>query len=206
VGLRALPAAVSAAYRAGAIGFPLAAPPEEARVGGLRHSLRRDTRAVTHHYDVGNNFYELILGPTMTYSCARFADPAMSLEQAQESKHELICRKLGLPDAKGMRLLDVGCGWGTMAMHAASNYGATVVGITLSGAQADYARQRVAASGLSDRVEIRVQDTGNGGRAVRCHLLCRHVRACGQGAHRQVLRDAARPFAAWGKALEPCNL
>ena len=158
VGLRALPAAVSAAYRAGAIGFPLAAPPEEARVGGLRHSLRRDTRAVTHHYDVGNNFYELILGPTMTYSCARFADPAMSLEQAQESKHELICRKLGLPDAKGMRLLDVGCGWGTMAMHAASNYGATVVGITLSGAQADYARQRVAASGLSDRVEIRVQD------------------------------------------------
>ena len=95
VGLRALPAAATAAYRAGAIGPPLPAPPEEARVAGLRHSRRRDTRAVTHHYDVGNDFYELVLGPTMTYSCARFADPAMSLEQAQESKHELIVRKLG---------------------------------------------------------------------------------------------------------------
>ena len=158
VGLRAVPAAITAAYRAGAIGLPLAAPPEEARVGGLRHSLGRDSGAVTHHYDVGNDFYELILGPTMTYSCARFADPDMGLEQAQESKNDLICRKLGLPDAKGMRLLDVGCGWGTMAMHAAANYGATVVGITLSGAQADYARQRVAASGLGDRVDIRVQD------------------------------------------------
>jgi len=158
VGLRAVPAAFSAAVRVGALGLPLPAPPEEARVAGLRHSRRRDTRAVTHHYDVGNDFYELVLGPTMTYSCARFADPAMSLEQAQESKHELICRKLGLRDAGPMRLLDIGCGWGTMAMHAAANCGATVVGITLSEAQANYARQRVAASDLEDRVEIRVQD------------------------------------------------
>jgi cyclopropane-fatty-acyl-phospholipid synthase len=94
----------------------------------------------------------------LTYSCARFADPAMSLEQAQESKHELICRKLGLREGRQLRLLDVGCGWGTMAMHAAASCGATVVGITLSEAQAGYARQRVAASGLGDRVEIRVQD------------------------------------------------
>jgi cyclopropane-fatty-acyl-phospholipid synthase len=158
IGLRAVPAAFGAAYRAGAIGLPLPAPPEEARVSGLRHSTRRDTRAVTHHYDVGNAFYELVLGQTMTYSCARFANPTMSLEQAQESKHELICRKLGLIDGKPLRLLDVGCGWGTMAMHAATNFGATVVGITLSEAQASYARQRVAASGLGDRVEIRVQD------------------------------------------------
>jgi cyclopropane-fatty-acyl-phospholipid synthase len=158
VGLRALPAAMSAAWRAGAIGLPLPNPPEEARVGGLRHSLRRDTRAVTHHYDVGNDFYELVLGPTMTYSCARFAQEKMSLEQAQESKHELICRKLGLPERKGLRLLDVGCGWGTMALHAAANYDAQVVGITLSKAQAQYARQRVEASGLAERVEIRVQD------------------------------------------------
>jgi cyclopropane-fatty-acyl-phospholipid synthase len=158
VGLRAVPAALSAALRAGALGLPLPAPPEEARVGGLRHSLRRDERAVTHHYDVGNDFYELVLGPTMTYSCARFADADMSLEQAQESKHELICRKLGLHDAPSMRLLDVGCGWGTMALHAAARCGAKVVGITLSSAQADYARQRVGASGLEDRVEIRVQD------------------------------------------------
>jgi cyclopropane-fatty-acyl-phospholipid synthase len=158
VGLRAVPAALGAAVRAGALGPPLPAPPEEARVGGLRHSLRRDTRAVTHHYDVGNDFYEMVLGPTMTYSCARFVDPATSLEQAQESKHELICRKLGLRDSAPMRFLDVGCGWGTMAMHAASSSGATVVGITLSEVQANYARQRVAASGLEDRVEIRVQD------------------------------------------------
>ena len=158
VGLRAVPVAVGAAYRAGAIGLPLPAPPEEARVTGWRHSRRRDTRAVTHHYDVGNDFYELVLGPSMTYSCARFADPAMSLEQAQESKHELICRKLGLREGKTSRLLDVGCGWGSMAIHAATSCGASVVGITLSEAQAAYARQRVAATGLGDRVEIRVQD------------------------------------------------
>ena len=88
--------------------------------GGLRHSRRRDVQAVTHHYDVGNDFYELVLGPSMTYSCARFADPAMTLEQAQESKHELICRKLGLRDGTPLRLLDVGRGWGSMAMHAAA--------------------------------------------------------------------------------------
>ncbi|MGO9961969.1 MAG: class I SAM-dependent methyltransferase [Acidimicrobiales bacterium] len=157
-GLRALPAAFGAAYHAGAIGFPLPAPAEEARVAGLRHSRRRDVRAVTHHYDVGNEFYELVLGPSMTYSCARFADPAMSLEQAQASKHELICRKLGLRDGKPLRLLDVGCGWGSMAMHAAASCGATVVGITLSEEQAGYARKRVAEAGLGDRVEIRVQD------------------------------------------------
>ena len=109
VGLRSLAPAFSAAYRAGAIGLPLPAPPEESGLIGLRHSRRRDVRAVTHHYDVGNDFYELVLGPSMTYSCARFADPAMSLERAQESKHELICRKLGLREGESPRLLDVGC-------------------------------------------------------------------------------------------------
>ena len=158
VGLRSLAPAFSAAYRAGAIGLPLPAPPEESGLIGLRHSRRRDVRAVTHHYDVGNDFYELVLGPSMTYSCARFADPAMSLERAQESKHELICRKLGLREGESPRLLDVGCGWGSMAMHAAANCNATVLGVTLSEPQAGYARQRVAAAGLSDRVEIRVQD------------------------------------------------
>jgi cyclopropane-fatty-acyl-phospholipid synthase len=158
VGLRAVPAALGAAYRAGAIGLPLPAPPEEARFGGLRHSQRRDVRAVTHHYDVSNDFYEFVLGPSMTYSCARFADPSMSLEQAQGSKHELICHKLGLREGKPLRLLDVGCGWGSMAMHAAASCGATVVGVTLSEPQAGYARKRVAEAGLGDRVEIRVQD------------------------------------------------
>jgi cyclopropane-fatty-acyl-phospholipid synthase len=158
VGLRAVPAAVTSAYRAGAIGLPLPAPREEARVVGLRHSRRRDARAVTHHYDVGNDFYRLVLGESMTYSCARFADPAMSLEQAQAAKHELICRKLGLPGDQPRRLLDVGCGWGSMAIHAARAYATRVVGITLSHEQATLARQRVAAAGLDDRVEIRVQD------------------------------------------------
>ena len=153
-----LPAAFAGARHAGAIGLPLPAPAEEARVAGFRHSRRRDVQAVTHHYDVGNDFYELVLGPSMTYSCARFADPEMSLEQAQESKHDLICRKLGLRDGKPLRLLDVGCGWGSMAMHAAASCDATVVGITLSDEQASYARKRVADAGLSDRVEIRVQD------------------------------------------------
>jgi cyclopropane-fatty-acyl-phospholipid synthase len=158
VGLHALPPAFTAAWSTGAIGFPLPVPPEEAHVGGLQHSLRRDVQAVTHHYDVGNRFYELVLGPSMAYSCARFAQPGMNLEQAQESKHELICRKLGLGESASLRLLDVGCGWGTMAMHAAANYDARVVGITLSEAQAAYARQKVAAAGLEDRIEIRVQD------------------------------------------------
>lgn len=156
-GLRALPVTLAAAYRAGAIGLPPPVPIEEARLGGLRHSRRRDVRAVTHHYDVGNDFYRLVLGPSMTYSCARFAQPDMTLEQAQESKHELICRKLGLPDGP-RRLLDVGCGWGSMAMHAAAAYDATVVGITLSHEQAGLARKRVSEAGLADRVEIRVQD------------------------------------------------
>src|SRR5271165_5449101 len=156
--LRAGPLALDAARRVGALGPPPAAPPEEAHVVGLLHSRRRDSRAVTHHYDVGNGFYELVLGPTMTYSCARFADPAMSLERAQEAKHELVCRKLGLPEGSPSRLLDVGCGWGSMAMHAAAVHGASVVGVTLSKEQMMLARSRVAEAGLDDLVEIRLQD------------------------------------------------
>jgi cyclopropane-fatty-acyl-phospholipid synthase len=107
---------------------------------------------------VGNDFYALVLGPTMTYSCARFAPGADTLEAAQDSKHDLICRKLGLPDRTGQRILDVGCGWGTFAIHAARYYGARVVGVTLSPAQVEAARDRVAASGLERQVEIRLQD------------------------------------------------
>ncbi|MEZ5257303.1 MAG: class I SAM-dependent methyltransferase [Ilumatobacteraceae bacterium] len=110
---------------------------------------------MSHHYDVGNEFYRLVLGPAMTYSCARFSRPADSLELAQASKHELVCRKLGLHERPGQRLLDIGCGWGAMAMHAARHHGATVVGITLSSEQAEWARLAVERAGLSDRVEIR---------------------------------------------------
>ncbi len=113
---------------------------------------------MSHHYDVGNEFYSLVLGPSMTYSCARFVDAGMSLEDAQAAKHELICRKLGLHERPGARLLDVGCGWGSMAIHAATRHGAQVVGVTISKEQAAEARRRVEAAGVSDQVEIRIQD------------------------------------------------
>lgn len=147
-----------AAKELDAVGPPLPPPPEEARPRGWRHSKARDAEAISHHYDVGNDFYEIVLGPAMTYSCARFATPGTSLEDAQADKHELICRKLGLHERPGQRLLDVGCGWGSMAMHAARHHGARVVGVTISREQADYARRRVAEAGLEDRVEIRLQD------------------------------------------------
>ncbi|MEV8597644.1 cyclopropane-fatty-acyl-phospholipid synthase family protein [Streptomyces sp. NPDC052012] len=139
--------------------LPPAAPPEEARRPrrGL-HTKRSDRRAISHHYDVGNDFYEIVLGPSMVYSCAYWPAPPPegTLEQAQRDKLELVCRKLAL--RPGQRLLDVGCGWGSMALHAAREHGADVVGITLSQEQAAYARKRVADEGLTDRVEIRVQD------------------------------------------------
>lgn len=131
-------------------------PAEEAhRRGGPRHSKGRDRQAVSHHYDVGNDFYARVLGPSMVYSCAYWS-PGATLEQAQRDKLDLVCRKLGL--RPGDRLLDVGCGWGSMALHAAGEYGVQVTGITLSREQAVYARKRVAEEGLADRVDIRVQD------------------------------------------------
>jgi cyclopropane-fatty-acyl-phospholipid synthase len=146
------------AVRLGAIGPEPAPPPEEAHLGriGRRHSRTRDAAAIAHHYDVGNDFYSLVLGPSMVYSCAVWASPDTGLDAAQAAKLDLACRKLGL--APGSRLLDVGCGWGSMAIHAAQHYGATVVGITLSEEQARMARKRVAEAGLTDRVDIRVQD------------------------------------------------
>ena len=155
---KVLPSAVVAAKKVGALGKPLPPPPEEARLRGWRHSLRRDASAIGHHYDVGNDFYRLVLGPVMTYSCARFANPDATLDEAQDAKHELVCRKLGLHEHAGARLLDVGCGWGSMAIHAALHYDARVVGITISKQQAELARQRVEEAGVADRVEIRLQD------------------------------------------------
>jgi cyclopropane-fatty-acyl-phospholipid synthase len=139
--------------------LPPAPPPEEIRrARGHLHTRRSDKRAISHHYDVGNGFYEIVLGPSMVYSCAYWEapEPEGTLEQAQRDKLDLVCRKLGL--TAGQRLLDVGCGWGSMAIHAAREYGVSVVGITLSQEQAAYARKRVADEGLTDRVEIRVQD------------------------------------------------
>ncbi len=153
---RARVAAVRAATRLGALGPPPPLPPEEARLGGRRGSLRRASAAISHHYDVSNEFYRVVLGPAMTYSCAYWADPSLDLVAAQEAKHDLICRKLAL--RPGMRLLDIGCGWGGMVMHAAARYGARAVGVTISPAQAALARERVREAGLADLVEIRLQD------------------------------------------------
>ena len=141
-----------------AVGPPPPLPPEEIPRPRWRrmHTRDRDARAVAHHYDVGNDFYALVLGPTLVYSCAVWTGEDVGLDAAQEAKLDLICRKLGL--APGRRLLDVGCGWGSLALHAARRYGADVVGITLSAQQADLARERVADAGLAERVTIRIQD------------------------------------------------
>jgi len=152
-------AVARAVVRLGALGPPPRPPAEEIRLSGRRHAKARDAKAVTHHYDVGNEFYELVLGPSMVYSCAYFEQEpsaAYTLEDAQRAKLDLVARKLGL--APGMRLLDVGCGWGALVIHAAREYGVDAVGVTLSEEQAAYARASVASMGLADRVEIRVQD------------------------------------------------
>jgi cyclopropane-fatty-acyl-phospholipid synthase len=135
---------------------PLAPPSVEARPRGVMHSKNRDRQSVTHHYDVSNRFYEMVLGPSMTYSCAVFASPDDTLEQAQARKVDLVARKLDLQP--GMRLLDVGCGWGAMAIHAARHYGASVVGVTLSEPQCRYATEQAKLAGVSELVEFRLQD------------------------------------------------
>ena len=135
---------------------PLPPPPEEARLHGRRHSVARDRAAVSHHYDVSNDFYRIILGPSLTYSCAVFTDDDTTLEQAQANKYELVARKLGLHE--GMRFLDVGCGWGGMVLHAAQHHGVRAVGVTVAARQVDLASKRVAEAGFADRAEIRNQD------------------------------------------------
>lgn len=152
-------ALVKAALRLGVAGPPPRPPAEESRLGGLRHSRRRDAQAIAHHYDVGNEFYELVLGPSMTYSCAYYEQEpgaAFGLEEAQQAKSDLVAHKLGLKP--GMRILDVGCGWGAFVCNAARSYGVEAVGITVSSEQAEYARRRADAEGVGDRVEIRLQD------------------------------------------------
>jgi len=132
------------------------APPEEVRLGGRVHTKRRDSDAISHHYDVSNEFYRWVLGPSMAYTCAVFPKVDATLEEAQDEKFDLVCRKLGLE--RGMRLLDVGCGWGGLALHAAKHYGADVIAVTLSQQQASWGQEAVEHEGLGDRVQIRYQD------------------------------------------------
>jgi cyclopropane-fatty-acyl-phospholipid synthase len=145
-----------AAARACGVMLPPRSPAGELRPRGRRHSRDRDARAVRHHYDVSNDFFALFLDPSMTYSCAIFSGGARTLASAQEAKLELVCRKLKLEP--GRRVLDIGCGWGSFAIHAARCHDAQVVGVTLSSPQARLARKLVADAGLQDRIEIRVAD------------------------------------------------
>ena len=145
------------ALRAAGLQRPPGPPASELIPSGRRHSIGRDARAVRHHYDLPAEFFALFLDASMTYSCAVWSDDRdETLEVAQERKLEIVCTKLGLEP--GMRVLDVGCGWGSFATHAASRHGVSVVGITLSAPQAEHARQRAAEAGVGDRVEIRVAD------------------------------------------------
>jgi cyclopropane-fatty-acyl-phospholipid synthase len=146
----------AAAVRACGLTMPPRAPKGELRLKGHSHTKQRDSKAVRHHYDVSNEFFELFLDKSMTYSCAIFSRGAKTLEEAQFAKLDLVCKKLALKE--GERVLDVGCGWGAFVIHAAREYGTRAVGITLSPPQAQLARRRVAEAGLSDRVEVRVAD------------------------------------------------
>jgi cyclopropane-fatty-acyl-phospholipid synthase len=131
-------------------------PAAELRPRGATHSRSRDAQAVRHHYDVSNEFFALFLDDSMTYSCALFEEGTETLEEAQAAKLALICRKLSLQP--GQRLLDIGCGWGSLPIHAAVNHDVSALGITLSEPQAELATARAAEAGVGDRVEIRVMD------------------------------------------------
>lgn len=185
---------------------PVAPPPEELRIGpwwGLRHSLSRDSRAISHHYDVSNLFYSWILGPTMAYTCAVYPHADSTLEEAQEEKVDLVCRKLDLQP--GQRLLDVGCGWGTMVVHAARHYGVKVIGVTLSRQQAEFGQRQIDDLGLGQRAEIRYQDyrqvTETNFDAVSSIGLTEHIGAANLAAYAAFLTSKLRPQ---GRLLNHC--
>ena len=145
-----------AAARAAGVQKPPPVPSAELRPSGRRHSIARDQRAVRHHYDVSNEFFALFLDDSMTYSCAVWDRGATTLEEAQFEKLDMVCRKLALKS--GDYVLDVGSGWGSFARHAAREYGARVLGITLSPPQAELARRKALEAGLADRIEFQVRD------------------------------------------------
>ena len=158
-------------------------PPPEIEYGrrrllnGFRHSKHRDAEAISHHYDVSNEFYELVLGPSMTYTCACYPEDTATLEEAQAHKYDLVCRKLDLKP--GMRLLDVGRGWGGMVRHAVRNYGVTALGVTLSQHQAEWAAKEIAQQNMAGVAEVRYQDyrdvTEEGFDAVSSIGLTEHI-------------------------------
>jgi cyclopropane-fatty-acyl-phospholipid synthase len=183
-------------------------PPQEAlpdwrrTLEGLRHSRRRDAEAIHHHYDVSNTFYEYLLGPSMTYTCACYPTAESTLEEAQANKYELVFRKLGL--RPGQRLLDVGCGWGGMVRHAARQ-GVRALGVTLSREQAAWAQEAIRREGLQDLAEVRhsdYRDVAEGGfDAVSSIGLTEHIGVANYPAYFRFLRDRLR---AGGRLLNHC--
>lgn len=164
-------------------------------LGGRPRTPRSQVRAARDHYDLSNEFYELVLDASMAYSCAYFTAPDQSLEKAQEAKLDLVCEKLGLE--AGMRMLDVGCGWGSLSLHAAERYGVSVVGVTISARQQAFIDARIAARGLGDRVEIRLQDyrevPETGFDAVGSLEMGEHVGEKSYPAYAALLHRAVRP-------------
>ncbi|MGE0170690.1 class I SAM-dependent methyltransferase [Nocardioides sp.] len=188
---------------------PPPAPPEEAPprwrrvMEGLRHSQGRDAEAIHHHYDVSNRFYELVLGPSMTYTCAVFPTAESTLEEAQHEKYDLVARKLGLQP--GQRLLDIGCGWGGMVRHAAREYGVKALGVTLSREQAAWAQQAIKEQGLDHLAEVRfldyrdVEETGFD--AVSSIGLTEHIGVKNYPAYFAAINAKLRPQ---GRLLNHC--
>jgi cyclopropane-fatty-acyl-phospholipid synthase len=170
-------------------------PPQERQLSGRRHSKGRDADAIHHHYDVSNRFYSWVLGPSMAYTCAVFPTADASLETAQEEKFDLVCRKLGLEP--GMRLLDVGCGWGGMVMHAVKHYGVTAIGVTLSEQQAHYGQESIEQAGLTSQAQIRFSDyrdlPESGFDAVSSIGLTEHIGRANYPAYFSFLYGKLRP-------------
>ncbi|MGZ6752842.1 MAG: class I SAM-dependent methyltransferase [Nocardioides sp.] len=192
----AIASAVRAAVGLGAVGRPPAAPASQARIKGRLHSALRDRRAISHHYDLSNEFYSLILEESMAYSCGYHATPDVPLEEAQRAKLSLICTKLGLEP--GMKLLDVGCGWGSLSLHAAEHFGAQVTGVTIAAEQKKFIDARIKERGLEDRVEIRLQDYREVPErdhfdAVSSIEMGEHVGEKNYPTYAEVLRRSVRP-------------
>jgi cyclopropane-fatty-acyl-phospholipid synthase len=184
-----------AVVRACGLVRPPRPPASELRLTGERHTIGRDRRAVRYHYDAGNDFFALFLDESMTYSCAYWQDGAKTLEEAQQAKLALVCRKLGLKE--GERVLDVGCGWGSFAIHAAQNHGVHVLGVTLSERQVELGRERARAAGVADRVELRVADyrelTGEQFDAISSIGMVEHVGEERIDLYMQTLHRLLRP-------------
>jgi cyclopropane-fatty-acyl-phospholipid synthase len=178
-------------------------PPEEVVLSGRLHSKARDSRAISHHYDVSNRFYEWVLGPSMAYTCAVYPTDEANLEQAQFAKFDLVARKLALKP--GMRLLDVGCGWGGMVMHAAREYGVRALGVTLSRQQAEWAQKAIAEAGLTELAEVRhldYRDVPEGDfDAVSSIGLTEHIGLANQPTYFSFLYGKLRPG---GRLLNHC--